>query len=545
MKLTFLSLSLLTIVSISFGQKIKSSKLIDYSYQYSENKPKFDKRYTITIDDLGVINYCVKSFNDTLVYETVVLTNSETEEINNYINKLSAKDIKKLKFDKKQTNYQEIVIKKNLKSINVKWNNKSTRKIKKLVDFIRKITLDKVLYTKLGVATDDFVKYNGFISIAEKNDIENLEYYSVLKNYLRKESIAIFGKELSIYDFNTTLERDIHHFEYIYVELISKKETALYIGSNYLNSENSTSDLNTENNPNSVIFVYDKWAKKITNHISKMPSYLTKTFPTTDCYAYVLDGFSAKGLDRKGHVNVETYLVLDFVDIIYNKETNQHEIINQTIKNDTVMFVTDFLNCDKSKEISQINKIDYRYKATDTLFKVKIQGGILKEFYKDDCHNISLSSKFTYPSAIEIKFNEYRNFLTPELIESLPERVHSDIFKKYNIDSIDVKVVYFKPSNKKYDYAFAQVNSYRKSKLGSAFILFYPDENGNLVYTQYSILNKQELPCDDCELINIITTPSNRTLGYFHNTSNPELKMIKELKIHPIKMITTWSDFKY
>jgi len=258
-------------------------------------------------------------------------------------------------------------------------------------------------------------------------------------------------------------------------------------------------------------------------------------------YAYVRGGFYFQG---------EAYLNLDFIGLKLDEDSEGldykvYNIINQSKDTKTFAFKVEYDNCEKNEIISHIEILTNKNFDSNTLYKVEISEGLIEEFYKDNCNNIVLGTEYSFPTAMNIKFKEYRNFLTPDLIEALPKRDHSNVFKSFEMDSVRVQVAYFTPPYWDYDFAVTQINYYQANLRATSYVLFYPNKKGNLTHDQYVISSKDEEPCNNCQLVKIEPTPTGCVLGYFYDISNPDIKFIKEMGYNFGEMYIYWTDFKY
>lgn len=118
------------------------------------------------------------------------------------------------------------------------------------------------------------------------------------------------------------------------------------------------------------------------------------------------------------------------------------------------------------------------------------------------------------PVNVEVA-NDYSTYLTPSLLQSIIKMNHADLLSVGALDKTEVKAIKFQPDGWDHEFAYVQIMVHQGDAMESSWVLFYPNEAGELSKDQYTLIDEADYPCQFCKMMSIVVTDEMLILGNF------------------------------
>lgn len=139
--------------------------------------------------------------------------------------------------------------------------------------------------------------------------------------------------------------------------------------------------------------------------------------------------------------------------------------------------------------------------------------GLFVAFNASASNEITNSNNEKQP--VETFDSNYKNYLTPSLQESIIKMNHADLLSVGALDKTEVKAIKFQPDGWDHEFAYVQIMVHQGDAMESSWVLFYPNEAGELSKDQYTLIDEADYPCQFCKMMSIVVTDEMLILGNF------------------------------
>lgn len=138
---------------------------------------------------------------------------------------------------------------------------------------------------------------------------------------------------------------------------------------------------------------------------------------------------------------------------------------------------------------------------------------------------------------------DYTELLTPALLQTLKSRNHAEMNANDGIEKTAVKLIYFTPPYWEDPFAYVQVSFSKGEVTENSYVFFYPDqEDGRLSEKNARIVDKEDYPCEVCQIKAIQVDADGEVYGHFFDRSNPTEEFTKSMFYNFEEMFISWTD---